>query len=430
MSAQWEYLVKLYCCGVRGTVPPVPPEGTDWQALLLLADRQTVSPVISYALRKANGCGCPRELLQPFRMTALEKAVQNRARQEAALDCLQRLRNAGLSSAVLKGMSLACYYAAPETRSCADTDILISPQQEQEAAKLFVQLGFSVRPRLTDQHHFQATHRAAGLFEVHIRLWGDETALAYGSGDYTLNPADLPTASLYGKSFPVLPQTDALLQLCLHLMKHFARQQAGLRTAFDVALFFAENREQIQTKLLWRELKRRNADVYVCTVLSIFVRAGCFREADFPGMTLQSETLCALLSEDMEQYSSRTEELSYVKSETWLNYSHAQAENMGGSVRKNYKKRRRELRRSVLLPNVREMSVRYPALKKSRLLYPLFWIHRSVSGILSKQRRKSLQLLHLSEKKPSFAAKSDSRAALLQKLGLFQEKNKKENYFL
>lgn len=118
MSALWDYFMTLYHCGVRGITPPRPPEALDWEALAELADRQAVTPVIFSALRKLDSV--PAQLRQNMRLETLELSLQNRRRQEAALDVLQQLRAAGLTAAVLKGMSVARYFAAPETRICAD----------------------------------------------------------------------------------------------------------------------------------------------------------------------------------------------------------------------------------------------------------------------------------------------------------------------
>ena len=421
MSAHWEYLISLYHCGVRGIAPPEPPEGLDWEALAALADRQAVTPVIFSALRKADFV--PAQLWQKMRLETLELSLQNRRRQEAALDILEQLRDAGLTAAVLKGMSVARYFAAPETRICADTDILISPDKEQEAIELFGRLGFTVTPRAEEEmHHFTAEHPAAGLFEVHVRLWDGESALAFGSGEYSLDPAALPKASLFGRSFFVLPQTDELQYLCLHRIRHFVRREEGLRTAYDTALFFAENRNDIRCDAFWKSLRRWNADIYFNTLLSVFVRAGCFREEDFPGMTLQDEGKCALFSADMEQYSSNTLTCSYLKIDSWMSYTRAQAKSLGGNVKRSYNKRRRALRRIFLFPPAQDMAERYPTLKRHPRLYPFYWIHRCVTGVLSKQRRKALRRLRTGQKKlASVRAEAGSRTALMQDLGFFRK---------
>lgn len=419
MSALWDYFMTLYHCGVRGITPPRPPEALDWEALAELADRQAVTPVIFSVLRKIDSV--PAQLRQNMRLETLELSLQNRRRQEAALDVLQQLRAAGLTAAVLKGMSVARFFAAPETRICADTDILISPEKEQEAMALFGRLGFTVEPREETMHHFRAYHPAAGLFEAHVRLWDGESALAFGSGEYPLS-ADLPEVSLFGRSFFVLPETDELQYLCLHRIKHFVQQGEGLRSAYDAALFFAENRDSIREKALWSSLRKWNADIYFNTLLSVFVRAGCFREEDFPGMILQSEPTCILFASDMEQYSVETPMPPFAEREAWMRYTRAQAESLGGSLKESYDKRRRARLRSLLLPTADDLSVHYPALRKCRLLYPVFWVHRGVTGVLSKQRRKALRHLRPTPRIPgSVNAENAARTALMRELGFFRE---------
>lgn len=420
MSAYWEYLITLYHCGARGVAPPEPPEETDWAELALLAERQAVTPVVFNALRKEGAM--PAQLRQTMHMKALELSLQNRRHQEAALDVLQKMREAGIPAAVLKGMSVARYFASPETRICADTDVLIAPEQENAAAALLGRLGFSVEPREKTMHHFRASHPTAGLFEVHVRLWDSESALAFGACEYSLEAAALQEVSLYGNPFFVLPQAEDLQFLCLHRIKHFLQREEGLRSAYDAALFFAENRKAIRPEAFWSGLRRWNADLYFNILLSVLVRAGCFREEDFPGMTLQDEAACRRFSSDMERYSYETPTPPLAEREAWLRYSRTQAESLGGSVKERYDKQRRKRLRALLLPSAESLSVHYPALKKCRLLYPVFWLHRCVTGLLSKRRRKALRHLR-PEWKPLAARKPEagSRTALMQELGLFRE---------
>lgn len=420
MPTNWDYLITLYHCGARGIAPPEPPEDPDWDALSLLADRQAVTPVIFSALRKVPGV--PAQLRQSMHLKALESSLQNRSRQESALDVLQKLRAAGITAAVLKGMSVARFFASPETRICADTDILIAPEQENAAAALLGRLGFNVEPRERTMHHFRAVHPTAGLFEVHVRLWDGESALAFGACEYPLEAAALQEVSLYGKPFFVLPQAQELQFLCLHRIKHFLQREEGLRSAYDAALFFAENRRMVEPRAFWSGLRRWNADLYFNVLLSVLVRAGCFREEDFPGMTLQDEAACRRFSSDMERYSHEASTPPLAEREAWLRYSRAQAESLGGNAKERYDKQRRKRLRALLLPSAESLSVHYPALKKCRLLYPVFWLHRCVTGLLSKRRRKALRHLR-PEWKPLAARKPEagSRTALMEELGLFRE---------
>lgn len=420
MSAQWDYLISLYHCGVRGIAPPDPPENLDWEAFAALAERQAVTPVVFNALRKLD-C-VPAQIRQKMHMESLELSLQNRTRQEAALDVLEQLRAAGLTAAVLKGMSVARYFAAPETRICADTDILISPEREQDAIALFGRLGFTVTPREADLHHFRADHPVAGLFEVHIRFWESEATFAFGDGEYPLDDVDLSEASMFGRTFLVLPPKDALEYLCIHRIKHFYQHEEGLRSAYDAALFFAENRNNLQYEAFWNGLRKWNADIYFNTLLSVFVRAGCFRENDFPGMILQGEEKCSLFSSDTEQYSVETPLPPFADRDAWINYTRAQAELLGGSVKENFDNRRRSRKRALLFPAADQLSVHYPALRKCRLLYPVFWTHRCASCIFSKERRKTLRYLWPNRKNlASVKAEKGTRTALMQELGFFRE---------
>lgn len=420
MSALWDYFMTLYHCGVRGITPPRPPEALDWEALAELADRQAVTPVIFSTLRKLD-C-VPAQLRQKMHLEALELSLRNRRRQEAALDVLEQLRAAGLTAAVLKGMSVARYFAAPETRICADTDILISPEKEQEAMALFGRLGFTVTPREEDLHHFRAVHPVAGLFEVHIRLWENEATFAFGNGEYPLDAVVLSEATMFGRTFLVLPPKDALEYLCIHRIKHFYQHEEGLRSAYDAALFFAENRSEIQSEAFWNGLRKWNADIYFNTLLSVFVRAGCFRAKDFPGMILQDEEKRALFSSDMEQYSYEAPAPPFADRDAWINYTRTQAESLGGSVKESFDSCRSSRKRALLFPAVDQLSVRYPALRKRRLLYPVFWVHRCVGCIISKERRKTLRYLWPDRKNlASDKAKKGTRTALMQELGFFRE---------
>ncbi len=391
MSAtEWKQFTYLYHCGVNGLRPEPPRTPPDAAALLALADRQAAAGVVAAALRQDPGAWLsPAEALE-LRLQAAQKNLHNRSRMEAALEILDRLQARGFRPTVLKGFSLGVLYQYPECRSSSDTDLLVPKEQEDAVLSCLEELGFRVKRRTGQSKHSECVHPAAGLFEVHISYFdGDIMPLL---GWEPVGGAEAPRElSLWGHSFYTLPEEDNLRYLTRHLLKHFAHEWTGLRVFYDTALWIARHRDALNFPRFWKELEALGADRFFHTVFSMLVRAGCFAQADFPGMVLQSEAQCALLEEDISRYDRETPDGIARNYEVWLAYVEHCACRRHTRYLDPKKQAAQQAQHRLLFPSREALSRGYPILKRCRWLYPAVWLHRTLRGLANRKRRGSAQ---------------------------------------
>lgn len=419
MRAEWNYLITLYNCGVRGTVPQPPQENIDWQTLLELARRQSIRGVVCQVLK--NAPFVPEELRVQCRKTAISLCVKNAARADAVLDTLRLLQSEGLTAAVLKGWDVGRFYALPETRTSADTDLLILPQEEEKVYALLASNGFQTTPRKKDEHHGKATRGDTGILELHTRLWSDRTAqtLFGKNAERVLAPKEFRAVPFKDAQITVLQAQDSLVYQTAHFVRHFIEPGAGLRQVYDLGLFFAENRKEIDANAFWLQMQVFGFDTVLNTVLTFLTQHGCFEASDFPGFAPADAEAVRALDDDLMNYAANGEDAEKNVG-VWDYYcANCKAKTAEGKLRVTGMRVRDRLQ--VVFPKKTTLEKTYPFLKDRPLLYPVAWVRRSVGALTDTERRKAAaKWLDMKPDAPVADAldSAEQRVELLRKTGL------------
>ena len=416
ISPEWKTLVKLYHCGAVGERAVIDPS-VDAAALISLAEEQAVIGMIALPLASAEPAVLSGSEALHLRAAAAGNNIANRRRMEAALGVVERLNAAGIHAAVLKGPSIAALYRWPECRSSADTDILISEDQENETLAFLENEGFSVEPREPGSNHSSCVHPEAGLFEVHVRLWHDDAEMIFGSFSPEL---EFVEDELFGHRFPTLAPNNGALFNVLHLIKHFAAERIGLRRVYDCALYLYAKRDSIDAELLQSSLRRLNGETVLYAALSVLINEGCFKPDELPLPIRCTERLAGLFEEDMALYSSKRELDFQEREELWCAYARRQTKLIGGSSLRRFTDRARKRRLEVFFPSAQKLAEDYPALNGRRLLYPVFWAHRAARGVFKKGTIIAKLFRGSESTRDLLAEGANQRAELFRELGLIE----------
>ncbi len=417
MHSEWSYLIYLYVCGAASVSAEAPKEAISWQILWSLAQQQAITGVIAHALRRSPALDCPADIRNEATSFLLGNALSNTAQQEAVLRIIAMLEHNGLHPAVLKGMDVARFYAYPECRSSADTDLLLPAQEEEAALRLLAQAGFQIERRSEQTHHSSCFRADTGLLELHGRLWSTvaEQGVFAGRGAALLPLGSTRHVPFAGTQLPVLQETDALLFLAMHLIKHFAVQGTGVRMAYDFTLYYASNRAHIDRARFWRVMEQLGFAGIVGGIFGIFVRWGGFSAQTLDAPHLPDEQTCRLLLEDFANYS--TAEVIDVSliNEAWVLFCKRTARRTGKGYRLRMALRRLGTRVQLLFPSAKVLAVQYPYLSKHCFLYPVAFTQRFFAVLCSKERRRATRVLHDPR---TVTGKTQQRAALFEALGI------------
>ncbi|MEZ4863079.1 MAG: nucleotidyltransferase family protein [Caldilineaceae bacterium] len=212
----------------------------EWDALLALARRQGVAPLLFARLKHRGWLAA----LPPACQAALEAAyyencVRNLRLYQQLNAIITRLQQQGVAVLVLKGAALATtVYADPALRMMHDLDLLVDQAQLPRVCALLQELGYafadetSLESDLLHRHHLPSLVKADGAVavEIHWRITPPERYQPLATGPLW---ARAMTTNLAGTACQTLAPTDQLLYVCLHAAYHHSFQQ-GVRFLCDL----------------------------------------------------------------------------------------------------------------------------------------------------------------------------------------------------
>ena len=273
--------------------------GVDWPAILALARRHRVAPLLFWQLRQAGGDGpdgVPGDVWEALRADFFAAAARRMVVELQLIEVLAAAAGAGIPMMVVKGAAVGAYYLHPALRTYLDLDVLVPEAQVRAAQAALQGLGYRpLKPQewMLDHYHHLALGGGDGrlVVEVHWRLDIDEQE---GIPNYA---ARLPSEDVWARAEPWsvggqpalrLEAVDAVLHLCRHaVVQH--RLRLGLRPVYDLARVVAD-----WTPRQWKVLVARARDyglerpVYLMLTLA----------ADVLGLVVPPDVLPALCPGD------------------------------------------------------------------------------------------------------------------------------------
>jgi hypothetical protein len=225
----------------RGAVPALTPEA--WAAVLDLAERHRVAPLVAQALADAPGAEVPPSVRAAFDAQRLQSSATRMLCESVLASLLATLEAAGLEVIVLKGPSVAhAVYPSPELRVYHDLDLLCRAADYGRLRSALLEAGYAAAPfeptgpsdgshealaptpSPSQSHSVRAFLDPSGdvKIEVHFDLlqFGlvDRRHEAFWRGAQALDAG--------GLRIPVLAPEHQLLHLAAHAQRHcFSRLQ-------------------------------------------------------------------------------------------------------------------------------------------------------------------------------------------------------------
>lgn len=279
-----EYLIKLAVAGSRGESVQV--SGMDWMEILRLGAEHNVMPLIACAIKDSSDLECPDQIREYLLNAMRSSASLNMIRRQRIMHLIRELKAAGIPVKVLKGYAISDCYAYPDCRESVDTDLLISIKQEKQAYALFEKHGFRVRPREATSQHVICQHAKYGMVELHVKLYADLIEDVWFQGmkeEDLLKETEIVRNSSDGE-YSTLGNTDHLIFLVLHMMKHFISGGLTVKMMLDIALHFQQSKDTIDTDRFWLIMKQLNYSTFVSSMLHVVIDQGTFVTTDFPGL--------------------------------------------------------------------------------------------------------------------------------------------------
>ena len=389
-------------------------EDKDWTRLLALSAYHQIIPIIYEQVSKSESFR-----LHPPAVAGMWKreAMLSVARQVRVTDEFLRLYGemcaCGLRPLVLKGLVCRNLYPMPDYRMSSDEDLLIPREDFWKMNEFLTGKGFTkAESDASLQEAFGMLHEVGyrnvqnGLYlEVHLTLFAEESG-AYGHFNRLFNGLhnEVSAVKIQDRKVWTLNETEHMLFLLCHNVKHFLHSGFGVRQVMDMILFAEAYGDKIDWKRLIRIAKKNQMYKFLIHLFDIGVgylefdpvKACWPSEADRLDGTLDSEDLLRdLLAGGI--YGSSTEERRHSSNIT-LSAVDKEGTFAGGIL-------------ESLFPKRTYMDKKYKYVKKYPWLLPIGWCQRIVEHVLKKDyvsNRKIVEIGH-------------SRVKLLRKYGMVRK---------
>ena len=212
----------------------------DWPALVALANRQSVAPVL-YSRLKDRAAALPLEAAAGLRESYLASAARNMRVFHELNQILVAFRAAEVSVIPIKGAHLArAVYDDVALRQMTDIDLWVPRDQLETARRVMQSLGYTAhskadRPQALQDAlagETQMFKAGATLVELHWNIF---------PGEWVRHTAKVDEQEVWDRSIPFdgdaerqLSPEDAIVHLCVHLAVNHQMSGIGLRTLVDL----------------------------------------------------------------------------------------------------------------------------------------------------------------------------------------------------
>lgn len=323
MTYEFQYLMHLLGAASTGKTAEPPKQKTDWNRVLELSDEQMLMPLICCAYKKNPSIGWPENRMQGHLKTSFSSMLTESARRSAIIGLLGKMEQEGIRTLVVKGFSIAENYDFPEARISADTDLYIAQEDEEKALEFFENQGFRVEPRWENGHHFVALHQIMGLIEVHVQLYDEiveEVWLANVDREKLICQPHKKISTPDGEYY-TLGDTDHLIFLILHMIKHFILCGMSLRMMMDVVLFMRNKKDDIDFDRVWFVMNKLRYDTFLSSVIRAMVMYCGFSVEDFPKTGSYDANKVEAILTDLEKGGWMGKNSFSERTESWQEYS-------------------------------------------------------------------------------------------------------------
>lgn len=379
MTNEFKYLMLLLGAASGGFAVQPPKEPVDWERIANLAREQQIEPLLACALKQAPELDCPSELREMLTAKMLRAAMYDFQRQHQVMRLLSEMEEEGVHTVLLKGYAVARYYASPECRVSSDVDLFIDPRDEEHACEFLKKQEFTVEPRWKNGHHAVCHHQRLGCVELHVLLYDEiveEIWFGKMDGQEFVQEEHRRMDSIHGP-YHTLGDTDNLIFLALHMIKHFIMSGMSLRMMMDVSLFFSRNKKSIDSDRFWYTLRELKYDQLMACVLGAAVKYCGFDAIDFPGLPAVDTAHMDLVLNDLEAGGWLGFNDKRAREDAWYEYNRQKMLKdkspmqykfymlrwrTGGAWRK-------------LFPSIDVLALRYPCVRKNSLCVPFAWFH-------------------------------------------------------
>lgn len=223
-----------FCIGTTDKIPPT-LEGSDWQVLYGIAEKQALIGVLFHGIKQMPKVLAPNSMLLMQWMGMAQKIRQQNARlfKDSVIVCA-RFKQDGFCNCILKGQGLSLLYPDPYMRTSGDIDIYLAGGRQKiskyvnsvcpEQVMRYHHIDFPVM-KTSLEVHFTPSYMFFLLHNLRMQEWFKKMMNLQCSNIVTLPDG-------YGEI--TVPTTSFnVIYVLSHLYRHLFTEGIGLRQLLD-----------------------------------------------------------------------------------------------------------------------------------------------------------------------------------------------------
>ena len=236
----------------------------DSEELLFLSSENTVSAIVYTSLKDFENA--PEELMEKLKREFSRNALKMAKYDTAQGKVVEKLNECSFPYAIVKGKTIAKYYPSAELRNMSDIDVLVSPEDYEEAKKVMFTFCEEKPGQIGNEFEFSFF-----LNGITIEL---QNNLAYGknlSGKYDYDKYFLDLINHRTKDGDVceLEPKYSFIYNIYHMAHHFYYAGCGVRMVLDIAVLIKELRDILDWEDILSTLKEIELLEFATNIFSI-----------------------------------------------------------------------------------------------------------------------------------------------------------------
>ena len=238
-------------------------DGVDWNEVLDLAEEQSVVGLIAAGIERFkfqdSGFKIPKPMALQFIGHTVQLEQRNQAMNYFIGVLVEKMREAGIYTVLVKGQGVAQCYERPLWRSCGDVDFFLDDENYERAKGFLKPLAASVEEEYVREKHLGMTIDP-WVVELHGRLYS-------GLSGRIERELDAVQCETFGNGrvriwkdgeteVPLLAVENDVFYVFTHILQHFNKGGIGLRQICDWCRLLWTYRETIDVAKLEGRLRR------------------------------------------------------------------------------------------------------------------------------------------------------------------------------
>ncbi|MBE6738236.1 MAG: hypothetical protein E7566_06265 [Ruminococcaceae bacterium] len=347
-------------------VPDLNISKEKWRTVFRLAENHRVLPLIFNCIKSSYPYD--ESDLLPLKQRTKILVLEQILRSKAFLEVYEKLCEQGLSPVVVKGIMCRNLYSDGDCRFSTDEDLFVSEEDFEQYLKAFEALSFTAKPSKGNNYQTTLCNETGLHIELHKSLFplGSEYFKPWNQIfiNSLNNTRKLTIDGVYIKT---LCETDNLIYLMLHALKHFFHSGVGIRQVCDIIMYANQYGTKIDWSKFFEILRSLQAENFALAVLAIGEKHLNFNKdkANFPEHIKLNDVSELPLLEDILTGGVFGSSSMARQHSSGLTFDAVQSKKTG-------------LFRQAF-PSAKKLGSKYAYAKKCPLLLPVAWAHRLIT---------------------------------------------------